>query len=199
MNDISTKEKILQHAHKLFSDKGYNGVSIREISKSADVNVAAINYHFENKENLFKETVSQCMSEMASDMRSLYDENKPINTEDFAMLIFDHFNKHSEDLKTSFKMFISDSEVFPDKEIEQDDIIGPPGGSVLYECIKAQKPGATHEDLIFAVRTIFTMIIHKSLLCNCKNFKERKKLFKAELSDLKDAVKRVVRIVLADI
>jgi AcrR family transcriptional regulator len=199
MNDISTREKILQTAHKLFADKGYTGVSVREISKAADVNVAAINYHFENKENLFKETVSQCMSEMAHDMRSLYNDNKPINTEEFSMLVFDHFNAHGEDLKTSFKMFISDSDIFPDKEIEQDDIIGPPGGSVLYECIRTEKPQATHDDLIFAVRTIFTMIIHKSLLCNCKSFQERTKLHKADLNDLKDSVKRIIKLVLSDI
>lgn len=199
MNDISTREKILQTAHKLFADKGYNGVSVREISKSADVNVAAINYHFENKENLFKETVSQCMTEMATDLRALYEEKKPISTADFSLLIFDHFNEHSDDLKTSFKMFVIDSEVFPEMPEADDEMIGPPGGAVLYEVVKAEKPKASHDDIIFAVRTIFTMVIHKALICNSKCIIERGKLHKAEVDDFKGMIKRVVKLVLSDI
>ena len=42
---LNTKIKILQIAHKLFAEKGKNGVGVREIAKAADVNVAAINYH----------------------------------------------------------------------------------------------------------------------------------------------------------
>ena len=199
MNDISTKEKILQTAHKLFADKGYNGVSVREISKSAEVNVAAINYHFENKENLFKETVSQCMTEMATDLRALYEEKKPISTADFSLLIFDHFNEHSDDLKTSFKMFVIDSEVFPELPEADDEMIGPPGGAVLYEVIKSEKSEASHDDIIFAVRTIFTMVIHKALISNSKCIIERGKLHKAEVDDFKGMIKRVVKLVLSDI
>jgi AcrR family transcriptional regulator len=199
MNDISTKEKILSHAHKLFAEKGFNGVSVREISKAADVNLAAINYHFENKENLYKETVSQCITEMAMDLRELYDQNKPISTEEFSILIFNHFNEHSEDLKTAFKMYVIDSEVVPESAEADDEMIGPPGGAVLYECIKAEKPQATHDDLIFAVRTIFTMVIHKSLICNSKCIMERGKLHKAEINDFMEMIKRISRLVLSDI
>ncbi|MBA3029960.1 MAG: TetR/AcrR family transcriptional regulator [Proteobacteria bacterium] len=49
----NTKDRILQKAEKLFSDNGFNGVSIRDITRAADCNVAAVNYHFGNKENLY--------------------------------------------------------------------------------------------------------------------------------------------------
>ena len=48
-----TKHKILTSAERLFANKGYIGASIRDISKDSDVNIAAINYHFQSKENLF--------------------------------------------------------------------------------------------------------------------------------------------------
>jgi len=199
MNDISTKEKILIHAHKLFADKGYNGVSIREISKAADVNVAAINYHFENKENLFRETVNSCMSEMAGDIRQLYEINKPTDLESFSLIVFNYFNEHSEDLKTSFKMFVIDSDIFPDLPEADDEIIGPPGGKVFYDVIKAQKPNASHDDIIWAVRTIFTIIIHKSLLCNSKCVIDRPNAYKVSNDDFYELITRVARLVLTDI
>lgn len=43
---MSTKNKILDAADVLFADKGFNGTSLREITSQANVNLAAVNYHF---------------------------------------------------------------------------------------------------------------------------------------------------------
>jgi AcrR family transcriptional regulator len=52
--DISAiKKKLLETAETLFSDKGYNGTTIREIARAAEVNLALVNYHFGSKENLY--------------------------------------------------------------------------------------------------------------------------------------------------
>ena len=48
-DQVNTKMKILKAADLLFAVKGFAGVSIREIAQEADVNLAAINYHFQNK------------------------------------------------------------------------------------------------------------------------------------------------------
>lgn len=50
------KEKILETAIDLVNQFGTN-VSVRQIAKSADVNVAAINYHFGSKDNLINEVI----------------------------------------------------------------------------------------------------------------------------------------------
>jgi len=50
-----TKERLLNEAEALFAQKGYNAVSIREITTAAGCNVAAINYHFSSKQNLYLE------------------------------------------------------------------------------------------------------------------------------------------------
>lgn len=55
MND--TQIKIVEAAEIEFAEMGYGGASIREITKRAGVNIAAINYHFGSKEVLFKEMV----------------------------------------------------------------------------------------------------------------------------------------------
>jgi AcrR family transcriptional regulator len=50
-----TKERILDTAEVLFAQKGYRAVSVREITSAARCNLAAVNYHFGKKENLYLE------------------------------------------------------------------------------------------------------------------------------------------------
>jgi len=50
-----TRERILDRAEVLFAQKGYRAVSVREITSAAECNLAAVNYHFGNKENLYLE------------------------------------------------------------------------------------------------------------------------------------------------
>ena len=47
-----TRSRILDVAEELFSDQGLDRVSIRDITRKAKVNLAAINYHFGRKEDL---------------------------------------------------------------------------------------------------------------------------------------------------
>jgi len=50
-----TRERLLDEAERLFADKGYDAVSLREITTAADTHLAAVNYHFGSKENLYLE------------------------------------------------------------------------------------------------------------------------------------------------
>lgn len=47
-----TKDRILDVAERLFGEEGLDRVSIRDVTERAEVNVAAINYHFGSKEEL---------------------------------------------------------------------------------------------------------------------------------------------------
>jgi AcrR family transcriptional regulator len=44
---------------QLFADRGFSAVSVRDIAAAAEVNVAAVNYHFQSKENLYREVLTQ--------------------------------------------------------------------------------------------------------------------------------------------
>jgi AcrR family transcriptional regulator len=50
-----TKERLLDEAEALFAKNGYDAVSVREITHAARCNLAAVNYHFGNKKNLYLE------------------------------------------------------------------------------------------------------------------------------------------------
>ena len=49
---IDTKQRILDSAERLFAEKGFDSTSLRAIIADAQVNLAAIHYHFHSKEAL---------------------------------------------------------------------------------------------------------------------------------------------------
>lgn len=54
-----TKERILDAAEKLFAQRGFHGVSIRDITRAAGVDVALANYHFGPKQALFDAVITR--------------------------------------------------------------------------------------------------------------------------------------------
>ncbi len=49
-----TQRRIIEAAGQIFADSGYKYTTIRAICRRAGVNVAAVNYHFGGKKNLYK-------------------------------------------------------------------------------------------------------------------------------------------------
>jgi AcrR family transcriptional regulator len=54
-NGNYTRDRLLENAETLFAHKGYHAISVREITSAAQCNMAAVNYHFNNKKNLYME------------------------------------------------------------------------------------------------------------------------------------------------
>ena len=52
------KEKLLAAGTRLFAEKGFAGVSIRELATAAGVNSALISYHFGGKEGLYEAVIT---------------------------------------------------------------------------------------------------------------------------------------------
>ncbi|MCA7022477.1 MULTISPECIES: TetR family transcriptional regulator [Stenotrophomonas] len=63
---FSTKDRILGAAEELFAQYGFSGTSLRQVTSHADVNIAAVNYHFGSKENLVNEVFRRRMDEMTA-------------------------------------------------------------------------------------------------------------------------------------
>ncbi|SHJ28174.1 transcriptional regulator, TetR family [Malonomonas rubra DSM 5091] len=54
MAQTDTKTRILDAAEQLFARDGYHSTSMRSLTELAQVNLAAVNYHFGSKEGLIK-------------------------------------------------------------------------------------------------------------------------------------------------
>ncbi|MBI1319772.1 MAG: TetR family transcriptional regulator [Candidatus Hydrogenedens sp.] len=68
-NEAETK--LLESALSLFSDRGYEGTSIREIIEGAGVTRPVLYYYFENKEDLFTRLVEEKFSELVSEIEQV--------------------------------------------------------------------------------------------------------------------------------
>ncbi len=195
---IETKSKIMEAARILFANQGFEGTSVREIATSADVNVASVNYHFSNKENLFAEILRIGYLECSQNMRALYENEKP-SLEDLLVHFFNYFIQKSHDLVSLFKMMMSTQHSHHlMSQGSGDQLSGPPGGKVIEEAIlKEMGEGISQEDLHFAVRCLFSHVIHSSIMFNCC-FKQNKIPFTTR-ADIEKGIRRLSRILLIDL
>jgi AcrR family transcriptional regulator len=61
---IETRQRLLTVAAELFAEQGFNHVTVREICRVAEANLAAVNYHFRDKLGLYKEVVGMAADAM---------------------------------------------------------------------------------------------------------------------------------------
>ncbi|HEX6632540.1 MAG TPA: TetR/AcrR family transcriptional regulator [Usitatibacter sp.] len=59
-----TKTRILDAAEALFTEHGYEATSLRQLTGAAGVNLAAVNYHFGSKEELFQAVLTRRLDPM---------------------------------------------------------------------------------------------------------------------------------------
>ena len=64
MGSAETVSLILNAAGRVFAEKGFKDATVREICAQAEVNLAAINYHFGDKERLYIQAVKHARKEI---------------------------------------------------------------------------------------------------------------------------------------
>lgn len=69
-----TREKILNAAERLFMEFGYEATSMRHITGEAEVNLAAVNYHFGSKEALIQEVFRRRLDWLNDERLRVLDE-----------------------------------------------------------------------------------------------------------------------------
>ncbi len=67
----ATQVKILDAAEALFMEHGFEATSMRQITSEAEVNLAAVNYHFGSKEDLFEAVLTRRLDPMNQERLAL--------------------------------------------------------------------------------------------------------------------------------
>jgi AcrR family transcriptional regulator len=74
---LSSKEKILGTAIVLFAQKGYLGLSMRQLAQAVDMSVAAIYHHFPDKNTLYLEAVRFAFSDKEQVFAQVWESGCP--------------------------------------------------------------------------------------------------------------------------
>ncbi len=90
--------QILQVAEKLFAEKGFDGTSIREISKESNVNIAMVSYYFGSKEKLLESLIVHRTSDLKNVLKDISSEilNPIQKIEKFIQLYIERINNNRD-------------------------------------------------------------------------------------------------------
>lgn len=87
-SQLSTRERIIEYAGDIFGKNGFKSTTIRMIATAADVNVAAINYHFRDKDGLYAEVIEDLFSKGFQRYPSLSPELEQTHTAEERLNMF---------------------------------------------------------------------------------------------------------------
>ena len=86
-NGLTTKDRILDAAERLFAIQGFEATSLRAITTEAGVNLAAVNYHFQSKDTLLRAVISRRIGPVNRRRLELLDAWEATGTHDLHGLI----------------------------------------------------------------------------------------------------------------
>lgn len=163
-----TKTKIMESAFELFGRYGFEGTSIRDIAKKSEVNIAALNYHFQSKENLFWEIMGKTHRELDEEVAKFFTESQ--STIELAMKTYAYFMSEKYALKNTMKLLLTEGLGAPPSEIEKDldNPMGPPGGQYFAQMLQKEMPyQLSREGALWGVKAIFGSVFHWStMMCS---------------------------------
>jgi AcrR family transcriptional regulator len=70
----SVQDRLLDAAEKLFCERGFAATSVRDLTAEAGCNIAAVNYHFGGKDQLYQEMFRRQMKTAVGDCVTLIDQ-----------------------------------------------------------------------------------------------------------------------------
>lgn len=162
---VSAKDALLTSARELFSLRGYEAVSTRELAEHAGVNLALIQYHFGSKAKLFIEVVDHLTQESKDFMEGFKQLPDELSREEaaielcrFVVEFMDHlFRPNGNDAcKLVFREMFSDnsSELFESiMEFIIEKHVTPIGGR-LCKIIRALCPELSSREISLASNNV---------------------------------------------
>ncbi|MEJ5299846.1 MAG: CerR family C-terminal domain-containing protein [Thermodesulforhabdaceae bacterium] len=167
MEDV-TKERILSAAERLFASKGYDAVTIREITSKARCNLSLVYYYFGSKKNLYLEVFKNRWAQRARELHETFfgaiEKRKPQTLEEIVRILTEIYLERkmdAENIQVHLQLIARELQ----KPTEALDFIFhevmKPFFTRLEELVRPfMNPAVLHEDVVLSLFSIFAQIIH---------------------------------------
>jgi AcrR family transcriptional regulator len=170
----SASKSILKAAIELFSEKGFKKTSVREICAKANVNVAAVNYHFKSKLGVGRAVINYLFEDYEERQEMLFPSDPIETAEEWEKRIKDfiyHFIllREKKDQKSYYRSKLIFSELDAPSELYDElyRVYLEPFQRKLIEYIKMGLPPEAPES---KVTLWFMTIISQCIMFRKKNF-----------------------------
>lgn len=161
-----TRIRIMEVAFDLFGRFGVEGTSVRQIAKESKVNLAAINYHFKTKENLFWEIMLETFKEVEASIGDFAKNSKSVK--ELSLKTYNYFIEDSIGLRNTMKLMLTEIKTpSENQEVMEalDSAMGPPGGTHFGEMIKKEiSYKLSQEGILWGIKSIFGSINHWAMI-----------------------------------
>ena len=108
--DLSTRERVVGAATRLFADGGYGLTSMRDIARAARIRAATLYHHFTSKDQLYYEVLERQQAKLRELMNTVLAEETefPRQIERMVTLAFDYHRKNPSLAKLGLRAALGD-------------------------------------------------------------------------------------------
>lgn len=166
-SEASTRARILDAAEVLFSERGYAGTVVRDITCAAGVNVASVNYHFQGKRNLYLEVFRRRIPALREGrLRAIRGQpagGEPQTLEELVRSFVEHFIRDLYFSRTSTHfmnlVFREVSQPGPAFELVTEEMILPVQRAFC-DALCRTRPDLNRDEAILCIGSVIGQIIH---------------------------------------
>jgi AcrR family transcriptional regulator len=165
----STSERILFAAEGLFAAHGIRGTSLKEITELAEVNIAAVNYHFRSKDALVRAVYEKCFEPLNEERLRMLEEaeaesgGRPLKIEAILRALFEPMVRAWQ-RNRNFILLVGRLQSEPDPQLSGfiQGLYGPLIQRFLQAAVRAM-PDVPEGQLFFWIHFLFGGVVYTLL------------------------------------
>jgi len=164
---VGAKKRLLDAAEQVFGERGFDGASIRDVTAKANCNLAAVNYHFGDKETLYEEVFRRRLSEMRdrrlASINSVMARQQGITLEDIIRADAEAFLEPFADRSISQRFLMLFTREMVEEHLPKGfflDEMAIPVMNALGQALRSVCPFLTEQQSLMAIHSIIGQLVH---------------------------------------
>lgn len=168
-----TRSKLIEVAKTIFAEKGYKETSIRSIATAAGANLNAVNYHFENKRNLYLEVIHSSKADLSEKINSLIASDS-LNYRDYVVKLYLLFREFAPEFTNNIKIHLDQAlsfqEIHENMHKREFCEAGPPGFNSFVEILNNEfGDKISTKGKVWIARSTIIQIFHFAIMFGRKS------------------------------